>query len=520
MSHLNSDFLIIRTCFASTEKMLLPAKATTVALCAAGICANFGEAVFLSSSTVLWAESTKTKVANKFDETQVKIDLVSPCDVLATLYPKKLKHEARIKCNAIYENLISQEISDWCPKRKRKERFIVMGLLALGFVVAMGLGGLALHTSYANSEMIRALGENEAGQQEMMTKMEEQIENAHYKMDNFTQKYNLLVSKLQRLAHEHEELSGTLVNVVMESSSLISQLTVKKMQIRQAKRLWKDSIIHPDLFDIFDVEMPCGEHCPLELAKPIGCELNGNNELVLRLLTPFVNKDLVVMESFPFELLTRQGSNICSKKYVGPERVIMSKNEKCVVNNEYKGKTDGEFITIVSNYTCVEEMNYETLFNVTNCVNSTENDYKKFVQVKFLGNQMSVYCPESTYTINKITRPCENSVMIFSSFQPLQINGEDVFTNQMNLTVSHVENAELSDAASHVVKTVDTYDFSSTIFNETSNFQHLNLSDFVKHPIIFYGGPGLLLVLLICIAAFVCYKVYFKKPNRQQAMIL
>lgn len=80
---------------------------------AATICGNVGTAIELSSSPVIWTESPKIKVTNKLGNIQFNVDLINPCQVLATLY-QELQKDAHHKCNQIYGDLVSNEIESCC----------------------------------------------------------------------------------------------------------------------------------------------------------------------------------------------------------------------------------------------------------------------------------------------------------------------------------------------------------------------------------------------------------------------
>lgn len=485
---------------------------------AATIYGNVGTAIEISSSPVIWAESPKIKVTNKLGNIQFNVDLINPCDVLATLYHEELQKDAHQKCNQIYGDLVSNEIQGWCPQRNRKPKvFFIPILIGIGIVAALGLASYAAYTSHQNSESIIMLAENQNGQDKFMDALEKQIVGSHQKMDNFTEKYNKLVAKIKVLAGDFEQFKGTYVNTVFETSALVSKFTVKRMQIREVKRLWKESIVHPDIMDIFDFKMPCDEkNCPLNLAKPINCEMHGNDKVVMKLETPIVNPDFVVMKAFSFKLLVRASNLTCLKKYVGPQKMIMSRQGKCIVNSDYASQDEDRYgyINIASDYTCKENFEPATMYNITECVNSTAEDYKQFVQVKILNDKMLVYCPESNYSLNGITQECHDEIMVFPTTASLKVNGEFIFVNQVNITADHLQNSELHAVAEHTLTLMDKYDFSSTMFNQTDDFKQLNISDYITHPLILYGGPSLILIVLVLAAALVCYKMFFKNRNQ------
>lgn len=155
---------------------------------------------------------------------------------------KELKNDAQKTCNQIYSNLISNKIQEWWLQQTRKPKILwIPIILGVRIVVAMELGAYAAYTASQNSDSIKKLAVNHDGQGKFMEALEQQIVTSHEKMDNYTQKLNKLVTKLKIIANDFEEFKGTYVNTVFETSALISKFRVKRMQISEAKRLWRES---------------------------------------------------------------------------------------------------------------------------------------------------------------------------------------------------------------------------------------------------------------------------------------
>lgn len=71
-------------------------------------------------------------------------------------------------------------------QQKEAEGNFFVTILATGLVVALGTAATSMVWNWSNSNAIRKLEKNQSGQQNTMVKMEDQIENAHNKLNNFT----------------------------------------------------------------------------------------------------------------------------------------------------------------------------------------------------------------------------------------------------------------------------------------------------------------------------------------------
>lgn len=501
-------------------KFLLPAVYATSLL------SKVGDGFVVSSSPVVWAEATKIRVSNRLGATRINIDLANSCDVLASLYHEDLQSDALKHCNKLYQEMVLDELRQWCPKEnKKRKRFIFVGIfVVIGMLAAVGAGvAVNTYTSQSNSKMIEQLGSTQSIQNEMIEKIEQQAIEAHNRVNNFTTKYNMLVNKLKNLSKDYNEFKGTMVRSVMETSALISQFAIKRMQIRQAKRFWKDSVVGQDLFDIFEFKLPCNDSvCPLGIAKPIDCTFRDDNDLVINLLTPFISDDFTVMQSFPFTFMVKKGGMTCSQQYIGPDKLIVSKDAKCVIQTDFSTQHEVQdgLINLATDYSCMEDFEEAALFNVTDCKPSVEGDHKKYVQVKVLHNEIYVYCKGSEYTLNGITRPCADGIMILPSFSTLKIDDNDVLVDQINVTTHHVVNPELAAVAEDHLALVDSYNFSSVTFDEPDNFKPIKFSDFVRQPIVMYGGPSFLFIIAVCIILFICYKLFFDKQRNSSSLMI
>lgn len=496
--------------------MYLPIKKPMWVFAVVLVCWGRSESFMLHDSPLIWSESRKIQITNKLTESRFVISLVNSCSVMAALYHKELQEDALKACNNYYNDLVLSELKQWCPQRPVVKRFEPVTLL-LGFLItaAIGLGALAEINTYSNSQEIDKLAQNQNALANMTQALETQILTSSQNFDNLTEKFNSLVQKLTAFSLDHEEFKKTFVDSVMGGAHLISEFSLKKYQIRQARRLWGQGVLSEDFLEIFNAKNLCGTSCPTHLAKPIDCSFKSADQMVIKILTPVVNKDFVAVEAFSFDTMIYHGDLVCKKKYVGPKRLIMSRKGKCILRSSYSGEDEDSygFINIQTDYRCLRDFEPQSLFNVTECRNNSNDDYLKHVQVKYLNNNFYVYCPQSVITLNGIMKNCSDSIMVIPYMQTFIINNVTYSITQNDVVIEEKYDIDLPLIAGHSLSTVDTYNFSSYMFNSTKEITPVTLNQFLYHPAVIYGGSGIVGCIFICLIGFGIWKLCFKREK-------
>ena len=385
------------------------------------------------SPPILWRKST-TPITTGHHQVSLEIDLLDPCALAfnATVH-HDLRTEAIARCQDAYDSIFMKTLQQMCPKKRwtqtvaRNKRFvsIAISLIAILVTASIGIGAYASFVSTSNSGMLLSLEERENEIGRLMNKMEGQIKDNHGAIRNLTDKFNQAMQSLSALENDHVELKGKTIGTSYAIAYITSRFLIGKSVLQDAQRQWKDGRISSALLDYFNLTMPCGDECPINLAKAQRCGVSEDGtKLYLEFAAPAISNDLTLVEADPFNLMLRKGDKTCTIKYTGPQNAILSEKNQCVyaVNVKHPVKYD---LILAPSRGCMPRVQKSTEmqhFAVDHCRKSYAMDEHNFIQIKPYDGQYYVYCPESNLTVEGHHEKCPNSIIVFPTRSNFSIN--------------------------------------------------------------------------------------------------
>ena len=120
-------------------------------------------------------------------------------------------------------------------------------------------------------------------------------------------------------------LKNTLPNTISVVAGIIARLLIFNDRLTDISRDWKRNMVNEKLLDIFNLTLPCGDECPLSLAKSVDCLIDPARELIsLTFDVKNIKKTAHLLKADPFVLYHRKnnGSVVCSVTYIGPKKVV------------------------------------------------------------------------------------------------------------------------------------------------------------------------------------------------------
>ena len=117
--------------------------------------------------------------------------------------------------------------------------------------------------------------------------------------------------------------SGILINKLSQIERVFSRLRVDPDQV-------PSSMAIREFLEKFNLTLPCGSECPIELTKKFSCTYSSDVfevDLVINGVDPL--KKILVAD--PFVTISRNSTHSCKMEYNGPKYLILdtSKGTKC-----------------------------------------------------------------------------------------------------------------------------------------------------------------------------------------------
>ncbi|CAG7815633.1 unnamed protein product [Allacma fusca] len=114
--------------------------------------------------------------------------------------------------------------------------------------------------------------ENHTNQQDaMLNDLETKVSKNHEAIRTLTKKFNTAIVDLQAHQNDYAEFKGRYINNTLATAYVTTRIMIAKVMMQQATRLWKLGKVDPDFLDFFNVSLPCGDSCPITLARPRKC---------------------------------------------------------------------------------------------------------------------------------------------------------------------------------------------------------------------------------------------------------
>jgi hypothetical protein len=471
------------------------------------------------SYNVIWRKTNIDVTTGSYDA-NFKILLNNPCTFLtnSTIH-NDLTVEAIQHCNQTYNNFVIKPLYELCPlpnenviSRPPRAITAIIGLILGTISILAGVGTTV--TEAITLSKVSAIQTEQAANVKTFNEFAKDLTIFNSSIAELQSKYNQFLSDVSLNYKDYTEFKGKFIS----TSNMISVLVTKFMQtsnmIHETVDLWKQNKLNIEFLKHFNISVPCS--CSLKLAKPISCIMSDNGtSFNLQFSVPEISKDLHVLNADPFDFMFKEDSKTCTIKYIGPQNLIVSNTQQCIVstNVKYNDKID---LILAPARGCIKKINEQTnetrLFKIEYCTPSNNLDYLDFIQVKPLNSEFKVYCPYSNYTIDGIQEKCPLEVFDLPLYTNFSINDNDFVGSQIN--VIHHEPLD-------PLLTVKTNLILKPIMNISSLMVHSHLPSSIPQIEIqpyHYGlaiswTVGFVIAAIIFIVIFIIYCCYVKKNS-------
>ncbi|CAG7733176.1 unnamed protein product, partial [Allacma fusca] len=451
-----------------------------------------------SVSLVVWRRSN-VPVTIGHNEVSVIVKLINPCSLLTNdTVHQDLTSEAIHQCNEYYQNLFVSDLIKMCPQKKwtdvthRRKRILdlIILFIVVAIVASAGLGITAVAISATNSEKIYSAEVAISEERAAVNKLQEQVQANFDRIKNLTASFNKAMDHMEALEKDHAELKGKLVSSNFIISYLVSKLMIGRSVVQEASRKWKSGLVDPAFLEYFNVTLPCGNSCPISLAKAQRCSTSENGEkLLLEFAVPVISEELILVEADSFQLRKVVGNQTCTIRYKGAQNALISDKEHCTYSINVKTPVKQNLI-LAPTSGCIKQANEQlNHFSVSHCETTSQELTESFIQVKPLGNQYYVYCPGSNITLEGVPGSCPEDVFIIPMKSNFKIN--NIIFNGSRITIFHQET--LDHALSMKVNLQIQPNFNWTSLVQDLNFTDPGfkpLSDIKIHAIHNYWSTG------------------------------
>ncbi|RWS22434.1 integrase core domain protein-like protein, partial [Leptotrombidium deliense] len=304
---------------------------------------QFGLATFPESKPVLW-KSTHTPVITGTKAVYIAIKYTTPCDV----FDEKFFSDRNITFGFQYwcENMMLKSfylpLNKFCVAKAesvhvaRAKREIVLGTLLLGFIIVSCIATISLSafSLYSTAKTNIKVEEIDKAMLQRITEIEslrsndEKIKNILHELTSRVQQID---ERITELTSQIDEFTHFLPKVTQVTANIAARLINVEYKLYETARMWKKNKISPLFFDIFNITLPCDDHCPIEFTVPISCEIDSFERIMkLKLRSHFVDKSSVLMKSDAFNMVSIKNEFLCFNKYIGPNKVIFNKYANCI----------------------------------------------------------------------------------------------------------------------------------------------------------------------------------------------
>ena len=247
---------------------------------------------------IVWRNAADTPAITGYIDVYMMLQMESPCYLLnnETLHPDAV-NESLTQCQQFYDEMILGELQKFCPKlrqdthvrpgrsidryKERPKRFVLIaaGAVLAVIVLTFGLAVASLVKSIKNSNNIEDLEQRNNKLNKMVRELERQLDIREEALRYLEKSVTKLAS--QSAAHEQdflrmkEKLSSSMFIV----SFLMSRLMQGQQILRNANRLWQQGKLSEEMFDFFNITLPC-ENCRISLSTPVSCMMTNDRQQV------------------------------------------------------------------------------------------------------------------------------------------------------------------------------------------------------------------------------------------------
>ena len=501
-------------------------------------CSSGGEAALDLINPILWRKST-TPVVVGSNRVLVSINYKSPCIVFGSDYFKNYNViDAKNVCQRQFETDFIRPMQNFCKQpidyaqnklrfaqREKRVAFLAIGIIAVITVAVSAIIGLAssayVQANSAKAEIAELKGVNEI----MMRRLAEtQTNEVKLKelIEILQQEARVVEGEISQTKTILNDLIDTLPRAVSIISNIIARLVTFRERLQTVSRSWQAGKLDPTLLDLFNITLPCGKLCPVEMAHPVECLIDTERDVVsltfdVKLLRP----DTSLLEADSFTLYRRHsGSNICSIIYKGPKALIYDTKEQCVVTHPHTSLKSSNLVLIPDQGGC-QTPSPKNLTNnyweADECFPSVELRPTDIVQVKSNGLENVIYCETLNITVFNRTLQCP--ALPFPVPSNIQFAIGDL--NYRAQTISQEAHTPFEAALStrinvHLMPEMHSFEFDSLLdkFNET--LEQVDNSNLEYRPAIYsHFVEYFAVIFIICVVVGCCYVLKFCPCKRK-----
>jgi len=383
---------------------------------------------FQEVSPVVWRE-TNNPVATGFDRVYLKIKLKSPCSMITNeTFHQNLITPALKTCDDLYEEKITKQMVNFCPFKPNhhivKREPITLTVLAVGAIVMSVIAVVGVATTSVVG-LVKA-NQNE-GHIEIMS---QNLNVTGSKLNSLVNRHNDLVTEVERLSERIDGWMNFSTSMTYSLSYITTQLILGHNIIRAGAKDWRMGKVSEELFQFWNVSLPCNKDCPIHLGTPVSCSyMRDTGYWYLTFDVPLISHKETMMMADPFILMLKEEKRTCSIEYTGAKIGIRETidGESCYQVN-YGPKPEKEEIIIhlgnsCSNATANLPETNSSAFAVTWCHKEETNDHLSFVQIKHIGDLTMIYCPYSSIQIQGRNSPCPMFPFVVPTTTTFKLNG-------------------------------------------------------------------------------------------------
>lgn len=383
---------------------------------------------------------------------------------------RKVLEKLKSRCEMVYEQNFIEPMKALCrkksDKRKRLAPFIIpMVIASIPGIISTAVGAANTVLAVNNKAAIKDLEK----QAKIMIERDEKIRQALLTLQNninlIAEKYSSLESRVATLEQIIADLSfgtGLLINKLAAFARLFHSLRSSKL----------DPFVLQDLLNEFNITLPCGDKCPVELTSTFKCE-HHLSTIDLFLSIEGIDTEKMVISADPFFLQTHNSTTRCIQEWDGPKFLILNiqTGKKCNLNSfdiDQVHRQDTRIINLPEFFTqnCEvgEVAKQSSLWKIKSCSNLSEAT-NLTPQIKTLPQENYIYCYESNVTLFHKTYSCPNSVFRLSKHVNFSIGlyrheVHNIVINTIQAyastsTLNHIANLAISSESSLVLKPID-----------------------------------------------------------------
>jgi len=498
------------------------------------------DAGFHKVPPIVW-RNTGEPVLRGIQPVRMAIKYYSPCNLLKdqNLLPLGSQETLYSWCNDTFITHFLQPIGKICKAveyesetmtmKNREKRFIIeigLGILAISTAISVGLAATSMAQTTSLKDELHEMSKLSKILMENLKKVTENDKLEKLALKRLKEEITKVSNVMQDTVKTVEQLQRTLPNALIVMSMLGAQFTMTKNVLLGVTRRWKEHKIDPQLFNLFNVTLPCEDTCPLKYAQPQNCFIDEKEKLIiinfnLRVTQP--NVHVLAADPFILVAMNKTTNKICTRVYKGPDLVIYDEKRDCIVPSKDSNFDFVNDITLRPDEVYCKKKQIssnENFWVEKQCEDMNEVLEDDVVQVKYGGDLNFVYCNMFKIKLYENLPTIECPDFVFSlptnrsfsigrlayKFESIKINKDLKFVPEWSQRINF--------QMTHQIKELD-------IINDTKELDELIKSIDTSSPTYVFSGDmestkmiGLGIIFIIALVSLYCFMNWKKKTEK------